>query len=96
MRYERSACFRHITQSSGPQRLFGHVITVEIRPRGHKRGTILIETKQIDPLTTEIRRTLGGRVRVEQFCGRSPEETQKHVEERLASLRSIDELQGEK
>ena len=28
--------------------------------------------------------------------GRSPEEVAKHVEERLASLRSIDELQEEK
>jgi hypothetical protein len=52
-----------------------------------------IQIITVDALTTEIRwasAKQGTRIHREQFCGRTQEETQKHVDERLL------ELQGRK
>lgn len=46
-----------------------------------------IKTVTVDALTTEIRWKQDGKVRREQFCGRSPDEVRKQVEERLDELR---------
>jgi len=46
-----------------------------------------IQTITLDALMTKIRWKQDGKVRREQFCGRTPEELQTHVDERIAELR---------
>lgn len=56
-----------------------------------KLDELIIGVEHLDERTTELRWTLDGRTRVEQFVGRTPQELRlcSHLDERVRKLKNI-------